>query len=104
MLTEIDMRAILRDKLGEDMEDYLILGACNPPLVHRALGIDASIGRLLPCNVVVRADAGQTIVEALDPQAMVTITGQPALQPVADEAAGRLRTALDSLRENRGTR
>ena len=104
VLTEIDMRAILRDKLGEDMEDYLILGACNPPLAHQALGIDASIGLLLPCNVVVRADAGQTIVEALDPQTMVTITGQPALQPVADEAAGRLRTALDSMRENRGTR
>ncbi len=104
VLTEIDMRAILRDKLGEDMEDYLILGACNPPLAHQALGIDASIGLLLPCNVVVRADAGQTIVEALDPQTMVTITGQPALQSVADEAAGRLRTALDSLRENRGTR
>ena len=104
VLTEIDMRATLRDKLGEDMEDYLILGACNPPLAHQALGIDASIGLLLPCNVVVRADAGQTIVEALDPQTMVTITGQPALQPVADEAAGRLRTALDSMRENRGTR
>jgi uncharacterized protein (DUF302 family) len=104
VLTEIEMRAILHDKLGEDMEVYLILGACNPPLAHRALGIDASIGLLLPCNVVVRADAGQTIVGALDPQTMVTITGQPALQSVADEAAGRLRTALDSLRENRGTR
>jgi uncharacterized protein (DUF302 family) len=104
VLTEIDMRATLRDKLGEDMEDYLILGACNPPLAHRALGIDASIGLLLPCNVVVRADAGQTIVEALDPQTMVTITGQPALQPVAGEAAARLRAALDSLRETPGTR
>ena len=104
VLTEIDMRATLRDKLGQDMEDYLILGACNPSLAHRALGIDASIGLLLPCNVVVRADAGQTLVEALDPHTMVTITGQPALQPVADEAAARLRTALDSLRESRGTR
>ncbi|MGO9782468.1 MAG: DUF302 domain-containing protein, partial [Streptosporangiaceae bacterium] len=98
VLTEIDMRATLRDKLGEDMEDYLILGACNPSLAHRALGIDSSLGLLLPCNVVVRSEAGQTIVEALDPQTMVTITGQPALQPVADEAAGRLRAALDSLR------
>ena len=104
VLTEIDMRATLRDKLGQDIEDYLILGACNPPLAHQALGVDSSIGLLLPCNVVVRADAGQTIVEALDPQTMVTITGQPALQPVADEAAARLRTALESLRESRGTR
>ena len=104
VLTEIDMRATLRDRLGQEMEDYLILGACNPPLAHQALGADSSIGLLLPCNVVVRAGAGQTIVEALDPQTMVTITGQPALQPVADEAAARLRTALESLRESRGTR
>ena len=95
VLTEIDTRATLRDKLGQEMEDYLILGACNPPLAHQALGVDSSIGLLLPCNVVVRAGAGQTVVEALDPQTMVTITGQPALQPVADEAAARLRTALD---------
>ena len=104
VLTEIDMRATLRDRLGQDIGDYLILGACNPPLAHQALGADSSIGLLLPCNVVVRAGAGQTIVEALDPQTMVTITGQPALQPVADEAAARLRTALESLRESRGTR
>jgi uncharacterized protein (DUF302 family) len=104
VLTEIDMRATLRSKLGQEMEDYLILGACNPPLAHQALGVDSSIGLLLPCNVVVRTDAGQTIVEALDPQAMVTITGEPALQPVADEAARRLRAALDSLLDSRGTR
>ena len=104
VLTEIDVQATLRDKLGQEMEDYLILGACNPRLAHQALGVDSSIGLLLPCNVVVRASAGQTIVEALDPQTMVTVTGQPALQPIADEAARRLRAALDSLRESRGTR
>jgi uncharacterized protein (DUF302 family) len=99
VLTEIDVQATLRDKLGQDMEDYLILGACNPSLAHRALAIDPSIGLLLPCNVVVRTDAGQTIIEALDPQTMVTVTGQPPLKPVADEAANRLKTALDSLRD-----
>ena len=104
MLTEIDVQATLRDKLGQEMEDYLILGACNPRLAHQALGVDSSIGLLLPCNVVVRASAGQTIVEALDPQTMVTVTGQPALQPIADEAARRLRAALDCLRESCGTR
>jgi uncharacterized protein (DUF302 family) len=97
VLTEIDVQATLRDKLGEDLENYLILGACNPPLAHRALTADRRIGLLLPCNVVVRTDAGQTVIEALDPQTMVAVTGQPSLQPVADEAAARLRAALSSL-------
>ncbi|MBW8801135.1 MAG: DUF302 domain-containing protein [Streptomyces sp.] len=97
VLTEIDVQATLKEKLGEDMESYLILGACNPPLAHRALGVDRRIGLLLPCNVVVRADDDTTIVEALDPQIMVGLTGRPELAPVADEAATRLTAALDSL-------
>ncbi len=97
VLTEIDVQATLRDKLGEEMEPYLILGACNPPLAHRALTADRSIGLLLPCNVVVRTESGQTVIEALDPQVMITIAGQGSLQPVADEAASRLRAALDSV-------
>jgi uncharacterized protein (DUF302 family) len=97
VLTEIDVQATLLEKLGEEMEDYLILGACNPPLAHRALSTDRHIGLLLPCNVVVRTEDGQTIVEALNPQTMVTVAHQPALQPVADEAASRLGAALDSL-------
>ncbi len=92
------MQATLRAKLGEEMEDYLILGACNPPLAHRALGVDRRIGLLLPCNVVVRSEDGQTVVEALDPQVMVRVTGRPELAPVADEAAVRLRAALEALR------
>jgi uncharacterized protein (DUF302 family) len=97
VLTEIDVQATLRDKLGEDMEPYLILGACHPPLAHRALSADRRIGLLLPCNVVVRAEASQTVIEALDPRAMVAVAGGAPLQPVADEAAARLRAALDSL-------
>ena len=97
VLTEIDVQATLKEKLGEDMEPYLILGACNPPLAHRALAVDRRIGLLLPCNVVVRAERDSTIVEALDPQIMVGFTGLPELAPVADEAATRLTAALESL-------
>ena len=99
VLTEIDVQATLRAKLGEDMEPYLILGACNPSLAHRALTADRRIGLLLPCNVVIRTEAAQTVIEALDPQTMVTVAGRPSLQPVADEAATRLRAALNALRD-----
>jgi uncharacterized protein (DUF302 family) len=99
VLTEIDVQATLRDKLGQDIEDYLILGACNPPLAHRALDADRKIGLLLPCNVVVRTAGGQTIVEALNPQIMAEVAGQPSLKPVADEATTRIRAALDSLQD-----
>ncbi len=100
VLTEIDMKATLKAKLGEDMEDYLILGACNPPLAHRAVNVDRQIGLLLPCNVVVRAhpeDADTVLVEALDPQVLVDATGEPELRPVADEVATKLHAAIDSL-------
>jgi uncharacterized protein (DUF302 family) len=97
VLTEIDVQSTLRQKLGEDMEQYVILGACNPPLAHRALSADRAIGLLLPCNVVVRAADGGTIVQALDPRAIADIAGQPLLKDIAEEAAGRLRAALDTL-------
>jgi len=97
VLTEIDVTATLRARLGEQMEDYLILGACNPPAARQALGIDRSIGLLLPCNVVVRATADGTLVEALDPQVLVTLTGRPELTHVADEVARRLACALAAL-------
>ncbi|MFC8439490.1 DUF302 domain-containing protein [Streptomyces sp. FW42] len=97
VLTEIDVRATLKAKLDHDMEDYLILGACNPPLAHRALEADRSIGLLLPCNVVVRRDGDHALVQALAPGTMVTLTGLDALAPVADEATARLDAALSSL-------
>jgi uncharacterized protein (DUF302 family) len=97
VLTEIDVTGTMRAKLGEEIEDYVILGACNPPLAHSALGVDRSIGLLLPCNVVVRASDGQTVVEALDPKIMVEVTGDPELEPIADDAGHRLDEALASL-------
>ena len=75
VLTEIDVTATLKAKLGEQMEDYVILGACNPPSAHQALGIDRGIGLLLPCNVVVRAGPNGTIVEALDPPVRLNTRG-----------------------------
>lgn len=99
VLTEIDVRATMQAKLGAEMEDYLILGACNPPLAHRALSAERQIGLLLPCNVVVRAASdGGTLVEAMDPQLMVKVTERAELREVADEAATRLRAALASLK------
>ena len=100
VLTEIDMKATLKAKLGEDMENYLILGACNPPLAHRAVNVDRQIGLLLPCNVVVRSDQEDpdtVLVEAMDPQVLVDVTGEAELRPVADEVATKLRAAIDSL-------
>ncbi|MBM9506211.1 DUF302 domain-containing protein [Streptomyces sp. KK5PA1] len=98
VLTEIDVRDTLKEKIGADMEPYLILGACNPPLAHRALEADRAIGLLLPCNVVVRGNPdGGTVVQALNPDVMVELTGRPELRPVADEARRRLDAALDSL-------
>ncbi|MFJ8622738.1 DUF302 domain-containing protein [Kitasatospora sp. NPDC093550] len=99
VLTSIDVRATLREKIGAEIEDYLILGACNPALAHRALDADRRIGLLLPCNVVVRADGDATVVEAVDPQTLVALAGPGGgLGEVADEAARRLTAALDALR------
>lgn len=97
VLTEIDVQATLRQKLDAELERYVILGACNPPLAKRALDADRDIGLLLPCNVVVRADGPDAVlVQALDPQVMVSVAG-PELKGVADEATARLRAALDAL-------
>jgi uncharacterized protein (DUF302 family) len=97
VLTEIDVTSTMRAKLGEEMEDYVILGACNPPLAYAALQTDRSIGLLLPCNVVVRATDTGTTVEALDPQIMVGLSDSLELKAVADDAGDRLRRVLDRL-------
>jgi uncharacterized protein (DUF302 family) len=97
VLTEIDMQATMKAKLDADMAAYVILGACNPPLAYRALQADPSIGLLLPCNVVVRQDEDVVVVEAIDPMTMLALSDDSALQPVADEAAAKLRAALETL-------
>ncbi|MDA4108474.1 DUF302 domain-containing protein [Mycolicibacterium holsaticum] len=100
VLTEIDIKATLKTKLDADMENYLILGACNPPLAHQALGVQRQIGLLLPCNVVVRSDPDDpdtTLVEAMNPQLLVDVTHDPGLTPVAEEVGAKLQAVIDAL-------
>lgn len=97
VLTEIDMQATLKTKIGAEMEPYVILGACNPQLAHRAVGVDRQIGLLLPCNVVVRGDGDGVIVEAMNPAIMVEVTKEPELEAVAAEATTRLQAAIGAL-------
>lgn len=103
MLTEIDVRAKVQIQLGVEMEDYLILGACDPAVAYRAIGVDREIGLLLPCNVLVRADPGDpgtVIVEAMDPGLLVEVTGEPALIAIAAEITASLCAAIASLTES----
>ena len=99
VLTTIDVQATLKQKLDVDFRRYVILGACNPPLAHRALTTELEIGLLLPCNVIVYEDesGAGSVVSIVDPQAMLGAGINPALAPVADEAAARLRRVLESL-------
>jgi uncharacterized protein (DUF302 family) len=96
VLTEIDVAATLRKKLDVTFPPYLILGACNPPLAHRALTAERDLGLLLPCNVVVYAGdrPGETIVAAMDPVAALELTGNAAVRPIAEEVRGKLERVL----------
>jgi len=94
ILTEIDVAATLSDKLGVERAPYKILGACNPALANRALGVDEHIGLLLPCNVIVYEKGDGTAVEAMEPALMGSLTGQDDMEPIAAEARERLIRAL----------
>ena len=97
ILTEIDVRATLKEKIDRDFEPYVILGACNPHLASRALDIEREIGLLQPCNIVVTEHLGRTLVQVLDPQVMVSVTDNPGLKSIADEAGESIQNALHSL-------
>ncbi|WP_069804059.1 DUF302 domain-containing protein [Thermogemmatispora onikobensis] len=97
VLTEIDVRRTLRDRLGLETSPYVILGACNPHLAHQALEIEPEIGLLLPCNVVVRAVADGSRVEIADPQAMLAVSGNPQLVQIAQGASKRLQRTIAAL-------
>ncbi|MDO9568806.1 MAG: DUF302 domain-containing protein [Hydrogenophaga sp.] len=98
VLSDIDVQAAMKDKLGVDMPRYRILGACNPPLAHQALQAVPNIGLLLPCNVIVReVSSHEIVVGFLDPQVMVGLVGGAGVKAVADEAEQRLRRVCTNL-------
>lgn len=97
VLSEIDVQATLKEKRNVDFRPYVILGACNPALAHRALETELDIGLLLPCNVVVYEVDGGSIVEAIDPERALEIVGTPALQAIAAEAKALLVLALEAV-------
>lgn len=95
ILTEIDVKATMKEKLNEDYPPYEILGACNPPLAHQALQAEIDVGLLLPCNVVVRAlPEGGTVVEALDPVRQLAVADSPQLAELANEVRHRMERVI----------
>jgi uncharacterized protein (DUF302 family) len=99
VLSEIDLQEKLREKLGVEVDPYLILGACNPPLAYKALQAEPEIGLLLPCNVIVyRTTAGRTVVAAVDPDATLSVVGEnAAVAAVGQDARQRLLRVIESL-------
>ena len=98
VLTDVDMAATLKKKLNQDIPPYRILGVCNPPLAHRALQAEPSIGLLLPCNVVVRQnESGQVLVEFMDPIAVLDLVDQPAIAGLAREVRQKLDRVVQAL-------
>jgi len=97
VITEIDVRKILKEKLGEDFRPYLILGACNPTLAHQALLLEDKVGAMLPCNVVVQGVDGGTEVAAIDPVASMLAIANPALMAKAQLVQARLKAVIEGL-------
>jgi len=97
VLTTIDVKETLKQKLNIDFTKYVILGACNPPLAHRALQTEEQVGLLLPCNVIVYEKQGKTVVAAFDPMLMATVIGTEEMTPIAAEVKRKLEVVLKSV-------
>ena len=99
VLTEIDVKNTLKEKLDADFRPYIILGACNPPLAKQALDAELEVGALLPCNVIVYEDESGygSVVSAVEPMTMLGVVDNPELTPIAEDVKDRLRRALESL-------
>ena len=98
VLTEIDVKKTLKEKLDVDVPRYKILGACNPPFAHKALEAEPEVGLLLPCNVIVyESEDGLTNVAAINAEAMLSIVGRDDIQPLAEEVNERLKRVMDNL-------
>lgn len=97
VLCEIDIKEKLKEKLGIDFRNYIILGACNPPLAYQTLQEEINIGLLLPCNVVVYEEGDRSVVAAIDAAKMLSVVGNPTLEQTAGEVNAKLRRVIDSL-------
>lgn len=97
VLTTIDVKDTLKKKLGVEFHNYMILGACNPPMAHKALLAEEQIGLLLPCNVIVYEKEGATTVAAFDPLSMLALTAKEEMRPIAEEVGQRLARVMERL-------
>ncbi|TFG76159.1 MAG: DUF302 domain-containing protein [Thermodesulfobacteriales bacterium] len=98
VLTEIDAKKVLKEKLGLERRPYKILGACNPNFAHRAIDMEPDIGTLLPCNVVVyEKENGKVMVSAMNPEAALSLVGNPDIEEIAKEVRNRIEAALEKL-------
>lgn len=97
VLTDIDVRKVMKKKLDEDFRNYKILGACNPDLAHQALENEIGLGALLPCNVIVYEDSGKVFVEAVDPEKLLSVTANSDLDDIASEVKERMKEVVENV-------
>jgi uncharacterized protein (DUF302 family) len=97
VLTEINVKSTLKEKLDVDYENYIILGACNPPFAHKALQAEKEIGLLLPCNVIIYSKNGKTIISAINPTEVMSIINNPKLKAIAEEVEKKLKKTIDAI-------